>query len=122
MEYLLKTKFQFAQENILLFRDDHPDPLRRPTRANISMGWQWLLGGVGPGDSLVFHYSGHGSQKMDYSGEELDGKNETLCPSDFQTAVSCLGCCVVVLWLCTPKTARAWSPFSPFLVRAGRDH
>ena len=37
-----------------------------------------------PGDSLVFHYSGHGGQKRDMTGEEVDGMNETLCPMDFQ--------------------------------------
>jgi hypothetical protein len=26
-----------------------------------------------PGDSLFFHFSGHGSQQADYSGDELDG-------------------------------------------------
>ena len=26
------------------------------------------------GDHLLFHYSGHGSQKRDLSGEEADGK------------------------------------------------
>jgi len=26
-----------------------------------------------PGDSLFFHFSGHGSQQTDYSGDELDG-------------------------------------------------
>lgn len=30
--------------------------------------------------------TGHGSQQPDYSGEEPDGKNETLCPLDFQQA------------------------------------
>ena len=29
--------------------------------------------------------AGHGSQKRDYSGEEKDGFNETLLPTDFRT-------------------------------------
>jgi Caspase domain len=30
--------------------------------------------------------AGHGSQKRDYSGDERDGMNETICPSDFESA------------------------------------
>ena len=84
MEYLLKSKFGFSQEQILLMCDDHPDPMRRPTRQNIYNGWAWLMAGLQPGDSLVFHYSGHGGQSRDQSGEEIDGNNETLLPMDFQ--------------------------------------
>lgn len=86
MEYLLKTKFGFQQENILMMTDEVPDPLRQPTRMNMWQGFRWLMMDLRPGDSLVFHYSGHGGQCTDYSGEESDGKNETLCPLDFKTA------------------------------------
>ncbi|PSC73732.1 metacaspase-1 isoform X2 isoform B [Micractinium conductrix] len=86
MEYLLKTKFGFKQENILMMTDDCPDPMRRPTKANMHQGFRWLMMDLKPGDSLVFHYSGHGSQQRDYSGEETDGMNETLCPMDFKYA------------------------------------
>lgn len=58
----------------------------KPTRYNMHMAMVWLVQGCNAGDSLVFHYSGHGSQQRDYSGEELDGMNETLCPLDFETA------------------------------------
>ena len=44
----------------------------------------WLLQGSQPGDSLVFHYSGHGAQQRSYSGDEVDGMDETLCPLDFE--------------------------------------
>ena len=49
------------------------------------MAMYWLVQGCQPGDSLIFHYSGHGSQQRDYSGEEADGYDETLCPVDFET-------------------------------------
>lgn len=46
----------------------------------------WLVEGCEPGDSLVFHYSGHGSnQEQNYTGEEIDGFDETLCPIDHET-------------------------------------
>lgn len=66
--------------------DDHPDPSRRPTKSNMFNGMTWLMTGLRPGDSLVFHYSGHGSQKRDFLGVEADGLNETLCPVDFRYA------------------------------------
>ncbi|KAJ6748277.1 METACASPASE-1-LIKE [Salix purpurea] len=45
----------------------------------------WLVQGCQPGDSLVFHFSGHGSQQKDSDGDDLDGYDETLCPTDFET-------------------------------------
>ncbi len=35
---------------------------------------------------LIFHYSGHGSQVADVSGDEIDKKDETICPHDFAEA------------------------------------
>ncbi|KAL5564077.1 hypothetical protein UlMin_033824 [Ulmus minor] len=44
-----------------------------------------LTEGCQPGDSLVFHYSGHGSrQRDDNDGDEMDGVDETLCLLDFE--------------------------------------
>ncbi len=57
----------------------------RATRAAIMDGLQWLITGAKKGDLLVFHYSGHGSQVIDVSGDEPDGKDETICPHDFAT-------------------------------------
>nr|MBS0022226.1 caspase family protein [Gammaproteobacteria bacterium] len=37
-----------------------------------------------PGDALVFHYSGHGTQFDDLEGEE-DGKDEAIVPIDYET-------------------------------------
>ena len=39
-----------------------------------------------PGDSLLFYFSGHGSQVPDRSGDEPDGYDEILCPSDMDFA------------------------------------
>lgn len=49
------------------------------------MALHWLVQGCQSGDSLVFHYSGHGSQQRNYNGDELDGYDETICPVDFET-------------------------------------
>ena len=58
----------------------------RATRANILAGIGWLVKGAKKGDLLIFYYSGHGSQVADTSGDEIDGKDETICPHDFATA------------------------------------
>ncbi|MFH1076581.1 MAG: caspase family protein [Pseudomonadota bacterium] len=58
----------------------------RATRAAILNGFKWLIKGAKKGDVLVFHYSGHGSQVADVSGDELDRKDETICPHDYATA------------------------------------
>jgi len=39
-----------------------------------------LLERAGPGDVIVFHYSGHGHQITDDNGDELDGYDEVLVP------------------------------------------
>ncbi|PHT82139.1 Metacaspase-2 [Capsicum annuum] len=45
----------------------------------------WFMQGVKAGDSLVFHFSGHGSQERNYTSDEIDGYDETLCPLDYET-------------------------------------
>ncbi|OQR84824.1 hypothetical protein ACHHYP_12785 [Achlya hypogyna] len=57
-----------------------------PTRANILSGMRWLVQGAKAGDSLFFHFSGHGSQEEDSNGDEADGMDETICPVDYATA------------------------------------
>ncbi|MCP4687467.1 MAG: caspase family protein, partial [Desulfobacterales bacterium] len=45
----------------------------------------WLVEGVGPGDRVLFYFSGHGSQVKDETGDksdESDGADEVLCPYD----------------------------------------
>lgn len=86
MHYLLRHRLNMHDDAILFMSDDHPDPGRRPTRANIMQGMVWLMTGLQPGDSLIFHYSGHGGQQRDHSGHEADGMNETLCPLDYRHA------------------------------------
>lgn len=55
------------------------------TTANILERLKWLVDGAQPGDTLFFHFSGHGSQMIDSkydSDEEPDGLDEILCPVD----------------------------------------
>ncbi|XP_073282336.1 metacaspase-1-like isoform X2 [Primulina huaijiensis] len=85
MKYLLIHRFKFPESSILMLTEEEMDPYKIPTKHNIRMAMFWLVQGCQPGDSLVFHYSGHGSQKRNYTGDEVDGFDETLCPLDFET-------------------------------------
>ncbi|XP_075502580.1 metacaspase-1-like [Primulina tabacum] len=85
MKYLLIHRFKFPESSILMLTEEEIDPYKIPTKHNIRMAMFWLVHGCQPGDSLVFHYSGHGSQKRNYTGNEVDGFDETLCPLDFET-------------------------------------
>lgn len=58
----------------------------RATRANILAGLKWLLTPTPKVDQLIFYYSGHGSYCLDTSGDEVDGKDETICPHDYAAA------------------------------------
>ena len=60
------------------------DPAWVPTRANLMRALRWLVDGTSARDSLVFHFSGHGVQKLDMNDDEVDGYNEALCPMDFE--------------------------------------
>ncbi|XP_043725431.1 metacaspase-1 [Telopea speciosissima] len=85
MRYLLINKFSFPESSILMLTEEETDPHRFPTKQNIRMAFYWLVQGCQPGDSLVFHYSGHGSRQRNYNGDEVDGFDETLCPLDFES-------------------------------------
>ncbi|CAA6657193.1 unnamed protein product [Spirodela intermedia] len=88
MRHLLINRFHFPRplSSCLPVRhEEERDPYKTPTKHNIRMALFWLVQGCQPGDSLLFHYSGHGSQQRSYSGDEVDGFDETLCPLDFET-------------------------------------
>jgi hypothetical protein len=85
MRHLLINKFKFSPDSILMLTEEETDPYRIPTKQNMRMALYWLVQGCTAGDSLVFHYSGHGSRQRNYNGDEVDGYDETLCPLDFET-------------------------------------
>ncbi|KAL6008523.1 Metacaspase-1 [Asimina triloba] len=85
MRHLLVNRFKFPESSIIMLTEEETDPYRIPTKHNLRMALYWLVQGCQPGDSLVFHYSGHGSRQRNYNGDEVDGYDETLCPLDFET-------------------------------------
>ncbi len=78
MAETLKSRFGFPGDGNMRILTD-----ARATTKAILDGLAWLTAGTSPGDSLVFHYSGHGSQVPDRNGDETsDRLDEILCPYD----------------------------------------
>ncbi|TPX34015.1 hypothetical protein SmJEL517_g03260 [Synchytrium microbalum] len=75
-----------APEDMMLLTDDQKDRKKLPTFANIVAGMKWLVDGAQAGDHLYLHYSGHGSQIPSEKGDEEDGMDDTLVPSDYLSA------------------------------------
>ncbi|CAM9207357.1 unnamed protein product [Ascophyllum nodosum] len=67
---------------VLVDDNTHTDP----TKDNILAGIRWLVRGAKEGDSLFMYFSGHGGSVRDSSGDEEDGKDETMVPVDYKTA------------------------------------
>src|SRR3990172_710149 len=75
---MLKERYGFPGDADMRLLTD-----ARATTKAILDGLAWLIAGASTGDSLVFHYSGHGSQVPDMSGDETtDRLDEILCPYD----------------------------------------
>ena len=51
-----------------------------PTKSNIRAGLTRLVKETVAGDSLLFFYSGHGTQVPNFNGREKDGRDEAICP------------------------------------------
>ncbi len=52
------------------------------TKKAMQKGIQALVRGAKKGDAALLHYSGHGSNVPDDNGDEADGRDEILCPTD----------------------------------------
>merc|ERR1719478_1185895 len=83
MKTYITTK-GFSEDDLRILMDDGEHT--EPTKDNIVEAMKWLVEGAGAGDSLFFHYSGHGASVRDEDGDEPDGKDETLVPLDFNSA------------------------------------
>ena len=77
MRQLLIEKFEFPPENIVTLKDSEATHA-----AIISQLQTQLIARAQPGDIIVFHYSGHGSQMKDVTGQMNNGMDETIVPWD----------------------------------------
>lgn len=77
---VLVRKFGFKAEDVKVLHTQ-----AETTRSAIlSTFHTFLIDQTEPGDTVYFHFSGHGSQVPDKDGDEVDdGKDETIVPSDY---------------------------------------
>jgi hypothetical protein len=83
------NKEGFSAANISSLTD------KKATRNAILEGLKKLVADGKPGDFLYFHYSGHGAQIPDTNGDETDGQDEILCPTDLAVSNNTLTNAVV---------------------------
>lgn len=76
IQQALTTYYGFSPEGIIRLLDADA------TKARIQKEIQNLFKGAKPGDVCYLHYSGHGSNVLDTSGDEADRRDEILCPHD----------------------------------------
>ena len=72
----LTRYYGFADKDIQTLTD------LQATKKAMQSGITKLIGKARAGDVLLLHYSGHGSNVPDQNGDEADGRDEILCPTD----------------------------------------
>lgn len=81
MRQVLVTRYGFSPRDIKVLTD------AQATREAILSSLRELVAAAGPRDVVYIHYSGHGSQVEDFSGDENEqnGMDETIVPHDGRT-------------------------------------
>ena len=82
MQAFLVSKYKY--NNTTLITDN---TIVKPTRVNILNGFTKLLSDAQAGDTLFFHFSGHGTQTADVNRDELEGYDEAIVSSDLRLIV-----------------------------------
>lgn len=78
MATFLVEKCGYAVSNVRLLTD------KRATTSGIKDRLNWLVTGLKPGDSALYHFSGHGTSVATRNPQdELDGMDEVECAYDF---------------------------------------
>ena len=82
MVSFLKQHCYFKDEEIVSLRDDTDGSM--PNRRRIAYEMTSLVEWANrrPGSSIWFSYAGHGTYRLDQSGDEVDGYDECLVPLD----------------------------------------
>lgn len=73
---VLKEYYGFGAADIKTLLD------LQATKKNMQAAIRALITGASKGDTLLLHYSGHGANVPDNNGDEADGRDEILCPTD----------------------------------------
>ncbi|KAJ1740137.1 Ca(2+)-dependent cysteine protease [Coemansia sp. RSA 989] len=86
MKQFIIQHFGFKEEDMVILTDNQrQNPRRMPTHDNIIKAMKWLVSDARMNDSFFFHFSGHGITVESETSEEIDGKDEAICPLDFET-------------------------------------
>ncbi|GEM_PF-3100836 len=81
MRQILLERFDFSASDIKVLKS------REATLENIRKAFmEHLIAKAKPGDLVFIHYSGHGTRTKDLNGDEEDGYDEALCPTDCSIA------------------------------------
>lgn len=80
---VLQEKFGYEEKNITILTEESSI---LPTCNNIKRQMSKMAAEAEEGDTLYFHYSGHGSFIRDFDGDEVDRLDEVILPLDFKTA------------------------------------
>ena len=65
---------------VKMFDENQTEPKLIPNRINILNQIKIFVSNIKAGDTLYFHYSGHGSYIRDLNGDESDKQDEVICP------------------------------------------
>ncbi len=76
LKAVLLKHFSFQEKNIKILTD------LKATKQAMQDGITRIIKGAKRGDVLLIHYSGHGSNVPDDDGDEADGRDEILCPTN----------------------------------------
>ncbi|KAJ2082356.1 Ca(2+)-dependent cysteine protease [Coemansia sp. RSA 988] len=87
IKQFITEHFGFKEADMVILTDDQRNnPRRMPTHDNIIKAMKWLVSDARMNDSFFFHYSGHGVTVESNKSEEIDGRDEAICPVDFEKA------------------------------------
>jgi hypothetical protein len=73
---ILRENYGFVERNMRILLNE------QATKKGILNGLKWLIENAHPGEELVYHHSGHGSQMPDFNNDEKDKLDEILVPYD----------------------------------------
>lgn len=83
IKFFLLNSVKYNSHNITILTDES---IIKATRKNMEEQLLKIVRDSKAGDSICIQFSGHGASMIDRSGDEIDGRDEVLCPIDFRTA------------------------------------
>jgi hypothetical protein len=86
VQRMYATVRKHLKASVRVMTDEPPFDCNWPTRRNIVKALKRLAANRRRCDRSIVHFSGHGTQIWDVSGDEPDGLDEALCPVNFESA------------------------------------